>query len=158
MSSSVDPISGDAKDPEKVPETESAKRDATPDIIVSTPTEKDEAEPETVSLLNEPEVEAEAHPDTKKSDVPASATIPEDKVERESSPSEKKEDPNSESSKKIISSEEEAKAKFAENRRKVKEQKEREAELERQRLVSLFLLWTLLRLPANYPRDLICQY
>ena len=38
--------------------------------------------------------------------------------------------------KKIISSEEEAKARLAEKRREMKEKKEREAELERQRLVS----------------------
>ena len=38
--------------------------------------------------------------------------------------------------KKIISSEEEAKARLAEKRREMKEKKEREAEIERQRLVS----------------------
>ena len=41
----------------------------------------------------------------------------------------------SEPAKKIISSEEEAKARLAEKRREMKEKKEREAELERQRLL-----------------------
>ena len=46
-------------------------------------------------------------------------------------------DQSNSAGKKVISSEEEAKARLAEKRREMKEKKEREAEIERQRLVSV---------------------
>jgi len=141
LSSSADPISGDVREIEKIPdEAETpAKRDATPDIISSSP---EKEVPREMSNGTAPEEGVEDKLEVEKEDVSGSPCPPEEKADRESSPNEKREEQGSEgeAGKKIISSEEEAKARLAEKRREMKEKKEREAELERQRLVSGILL------------------
>jgi len=90
-----------------------SKRQITPDIIKDNGKKEKSEEPEPQPRKEEKDTEEE-----------------EEKAEKEDEKGEKEDKPE----KKIIASEEEAKARLAEKRREMKEKKEREEELERQRL------------------------
>ena len=131
------------KDETKVP-----KREKTPDIISGAVIQKPKDNMEPQVMMNE-----EYEPSNDKSEGEEIKVIPEvaekkdlevtssDEIQGDESKQEIKEDeePSQEQTpaKHIISSEEEAKARLAEKRRLMKEKMEREAELERQRLVIL---------------------
>ena len=132
-----------SKDETKVP-----KREKTPDIISGAVIQKPKDNMEPQVMMNE-----EDEPSNDKSEGEEIKVIPEvaekkdletksqDEIPDDESKEEMKEDeqPSQEHTpaKHIISSEEEAKARLAEKRRLMKEKMEREAELERQRLVIL---------------------
>jgi len=114
-------------------------RQSTPDILRDNNTKRPQAELEREKAEEAPKVEVkEAEiPSKEVSPVPASKeTTPEVVVASKEGSQEAEELPNNEEvrEKKIITSEEEAKARIAEKRREMKEQKEREAEAERLRL------------------------
>ena len=131
------------KDETKVP-----KREKTPDIISGAVIQKPKDNMEPQVMMNE-----EDEPSNDKSEGEEIKVVPEvaekkdlevkslDDIQDDESKQEIKEDeePSQEQTpaKHIISSEEEAKARLAEKRRLMKEKMEREAELERQRLVIL---------------------
>jgi len=122
---------------------EAGGRQCTPDILKDNTKKPSEPPKETEDVVNVDTDAGVADSDT----APASEFVPNDQEkeekgeqeqkEKEKSPgSEEENQPNNEEvkEKKIITSEEEAKARIAEKRREMKEQKEREAEAERLRL------------------------
>ena len=130
-----------SKDETKVP-----KREKTPDIISGAVIQKPKDNMEPQVMMNE-----EDEPSNDKSEGEEIKVVPEvaekkdlevkssDEIQDDESKDEMKEDENTSQettpAKHIISSEEEAKARLAEKRRLMKEKMEREAEIERQRLV-----------------------
>jgi hypothetical protein len=118
--------------PSNEEKTQILQREATPDLISSSPVKEVPAEEMNVENINEPEqapakVEAEESvKEDPKSDMIENDADPSVSIDRRAP---------------IINSEEEAKARMAKKRREVKEQKEREAEQERQRLVKLTNLY-----------------
>ena len=130
----------------KKDETKVPKREKTPDIISGAVIQKPEDEMKPQVMVNE---EDEPSNDTteevqKEAEEIADRTGSEEKPtdvgdDNNTKPELKEEEPPSleqTPAKHIISSEEEAKARLAEKRRLMKEKMEREAELERQRLVT----------------------